>query len=233
MKVSTILFASLMAIASSAFSGTDDTLRTITVDGRAEIMVVPDQVVMRLGVELIEMELGKAKEENDRIVSAVIAAVKKGGVSTENLKTDYLHIRPRYRDTREERTLLGYVVRQSIVVIITEIDTVEDILSSALAAGANQVHGVEFRTSEPRKHKDEARSLALDAAKEKAEVMAGRLGQKIGRPITITEQSVGRSIPSTSNVTRISGAHGEAEGTMVAGRITISARVSVKFEILE
>ena len=234
MKNPTILFAALMVTAVSAFSATDDVLRTIVVDGRAEIMVVPDQAVVRVGVEIFELELGEAKAENDRIVSAVLSAAKKSGVSSEHLKTDYLHIHPRYRETREERTFLGYTVRQSIVVIVTEVDRVEDVLSSALAAGANQVHGVEFRTSVPRKHKDEARSLALDAAKEKAEAMAGRLGQKIGSPITITEARAHRSFPSASNVTRVRGAEpGATEGTMIAGRIAISAEVSVKFELLQ
>jgi uncharacterized protein YggE len=234
MKYSTILFVSLLVIATSAFSATDDVLRTITVTGRAEVLVVPDEAVVNLGVEIFKSELGEAKEENDRIVTAVLAAAKKNGVSTEHLKTDYLHIQPRYRETREERVFLGYIVRQSIIVIVAEVDRLDGIISSALEAGANQVHGVEFRTSEPRKHKDEARSLALDAAKEKAEAMAGRLGQKIRRPITITEESVTRSAPLVSNVTRFSGKGARVvEGTMVGGRIAISARVSVKFELFE
>jgi uncharacterized protein YggE len=234
MKCSMILFVSLLVTAASAFSATDDVLRTITVTGSAEVLVVPDEAVVNLGVEIYNLELGEAKEESDRIVTAVIAAAKKNGVSTEHLKTDYLHIQPRYRDNREERVFLGYVVRQSIIVTVVEVDKLEGIISSALEAGANQVHGVKFRTSEPRVHKDEARSLALDAAKEKAEAMAGRLGQKIRRPITITEESVTRSAPLASNAIRFSGAGvGGAEGTMVGGRIAISARVSVQFELFD
>jgi phosphotransacetylase len=41
MKYSTFLFVSLLLIATSAFSATDDVLRTITVTGRAEVLVVP------------------------------------------------------------------------------------------------------------------------------------------------------------------------------------------------
>ena len=234
MKYSPILLVSLMVIATTAFSAPDNVVRTITVKGRAEITVVPDQAVLNLGVQVFELELGEAKEKNDRIVLAVLEAAKKHGVSTEHLKTDYLHIQPRYRNTREDKTFLGYDVRQAIVVTVTDVDKVEDIISSALEAGANQVHGVEFRTSDPRKHKDEARSLALDAAKEKAAAMAARLGQKIGRPIAITEESATRFTPSASNVTRTSGAGiRNVEGTMVAGRIAISATVSVKFELLD
>jgi uncharacterized protein YggE len=232
MKYSVFLFGLLLMIATSAYSETDDILRTITVTGRAEIMVVPDEAVVNLGVEIFEMELGEAKKENDRIVRTVLDAVKKNGVSAEHVKTDYLYIQPRYRETGGGRTFLGYIVRQSIIVTVSEVNRLEDVISSALEVGANEVHGVEFRAATPREHKDEARSLALDAAKEKAKAMANQLGQKIGRPITITEESAIRSTPSLANVTRTSGfGGGEVDGTMVAGRIAVSARVSVKFEL--
>jgi uncharacterized protein YggE len=234
MKYSAIIFIALMGIATSGFSVPDDVLRTITVKGQSEIRVIPDQAILNIGVVIFKKDLGVAKNEHDRIVSSVLAAAKKAGVSKDHLKTDYLQIQPRYRDTGPDRLFLGYDVRQSIMTTVTDIERVEDILSSMLEAGANQVHGVEFRTSELRKHKDEARSLALDAAKEKAEAMGKQLGQSIGRPISITEESASRIIPSLSNKMRISGSGtGGGEGTMVAGRIVISARVSVKFELVE
>lgn len=234
MKYSAILLVSLMVIATSAFSATDDLLRTITVKGQAEIKIVPDKAIVNLGVIIFKLELAKAKEEHDRIVLAVLAAAKKAGVSKENIKTDYLNIQPRYRKTGVERVFLGYDVRQSIIATVENVEGVEDILSSVLEAGANQVNGIKFLTSELRKHKDEARSLALDAAKEKAEAMARRLGQKIGRPISITEEAAARVIPSMSNIIRVTDAGvGEVEGTMVAGRIAISAKVLVKFELVE
>ena len=234
MKYSTIIFFALMVIATSAFSVTDDVLRTITVKGQSEIRIVPDQAILNIGVVIFKMDLGEAKEEHDRIVLAVLAAANKAGVSTDHLKTNYLQIQPKHRETGAERIFLGYDVRQSISTTVTDIERVDDILSSVLEAGANQVNGVEFRTSELRKHKDEARSLALDAAKEKAEAMGKQLGQRIGRPISITEESDFRISPSLSNTMRISGAGtGGGEGTMVAGRIVIFAKVSVKFELVK
>jgi uncharacterized protein YggE len=191
-------------------------------------------VIVNLGVIVFESELTRAKEEHDRIVRDVLAAAQKAGVSKENLKTGYLGIQPKYRETGVERVFLGYDVRQTIIVTVTDVERAEIVLSSLLDAGANQVHGVEFQSSDLRKHKDEARSLALDAAKEKAEAMGKRLGQKIGRPISITEEPAARVIPSVSNVVRVGGAEvGEAGGTMVAGRIAISARVTVRFELVE
>lgn len=234
MKCSAILFLTMMVIATAAKTATDDALRTITITGKAEIMVVPDEAVVNLGVETFNSELNEAKSKNDRIVSAVLTAAKNLGVSADNLKTDYIRIQPRYRETNEERVLLGYIVRQSIVVMVKDLDTLEQIISSALEEGANQIHGVEFRASDLRKHKDDARAQALDASKEKAEAMAARLGEKIGRPITITEEPVRSVFPSPSNAMLSSGASArDPVGTMVAGRLAISAKVSVKYELVE
>ncbi len=234
MKIIPIVFLVLAVAAAPASAADNDAVRTITVTGQAEVMVVPDKTVVNLGVESFKKELDEAKAENDRIVSSVISAVKQAGVSKDNLRTDYLRIQPRYRDTPKERVLLGYTVRQSIVVIVTDLDKLEDIVSAALEEGANQVHGLEFRTSRLREHKDEARDQALDASKEKAEAMAARLGERIGRPVSVTEKPIASKFPRASNVMRFSGARaGESGGTLAIGRISISAKVSVTFELID
>jgi uncharacterized protein YggE len=179
-------------------------------------------------------------------VSDVLASAKETGVEDEHLKTDYLEIQPRYKEARGQRTFLGYNVRKSVVVDLHDIGRFEVLLSAVLDAGANYVHGIDFRTSELRRHMDEARSLAIDAAREKAEAMAARLGQGIGQPISITEGSssvwspygswwgVHRGQPMTQNVTRYGRpAGGVMEGPTVPGRLSISARVAVTFELVD
>jgi len=225
----------MLLVSSVALSEPGDVLRTVTAIGRAEVMIVPDQVVVNLGIETFQVELDEAKKENDRAVTAVLAAAKSNGVSAEHMKTDYLNIQPRYKETREERILLGYLVTRRIVITVTDIDKFEGILSAVLETGVNRVHGIDFRTSEPRKYKDEARSLAVVAAKEKAEAMAKQLGQNIGRPIKIVEDTAGRRpAPMAFNVAgSIGEGAGEFEGPMVPGRIGVSARVTVTFELVE
>jgi len=60
--------------------------------------------------------------------------------------------------------LKGYSVQKTIVVTLSDLSKFEDLLSGVLEAGANYVHNVEFRTTELRKHRDQARALAIQAA---------------------------------------------------------------------
>jgi uncharacterized protein YggE len=217
--------------------------RTVSVEGEAELRVAPDEVVIALGVETYGTVLQRAKEENDARVTAVLAAVRRNGVPTERIKTDYLGIEPRYVCCNDERTVAGYVVRRSIVVTLREIPAFERLIEDAVAAGVTHVHGTDFRTTELRAHRDRARALALDAAREKAAAMAERLGQRLGAPVSVSEGSAGWwsfsqgwgsrwSGGASQNVVQNAGGAAESSGPMSPGQITVTGRVSVTFELV-
>jgi uncharacterized protein YggE len=220
-----------------------DVGRSITVSGEAEVRVVPDEVVLTLGVQTSDPELDVAKSESDRRVEAVLAAAESQGVKREYLQTDYLEIEPRYRDTHEALNFIGYFVRKTIVVRLRNIEKFEALLASVLEAGANYVHGIEFRTTELRRHRDRARSLALQAAQEKAEAMASELGQEIGRPLSIREDHYGwwswygswwgsRGSGMSQNVVQSAAtAPRHLEGPTSPGQLSVTARVTVSFEL--
>jgi uncharacterized protein YggE len=191
--VAILAVALLLALALGAWTqdapAASQAPRTVTVTGEAEVRVVPDEVVLTLGVETWDKNLGRAKEQNDRIVAAVLALAGDHGVPAEHVQTDYVSIDPRYKNGYyEERDFIGYFVRKNVVVTLRDLSAFEPLLSDALEAGVNYVHGVEFRTTELRQHRDEARALAIEAAREKAVALAGVLDQDVGRPLAIQEQ---------------------------------------------
>jgi len=221
--------------------------RTVTASGDAEIRVVPDEVILTLGVETDDLDLGVAKKENDRRVKAVKAAAHGHGIPPERVSTDFLSINPRYRDHNLRREFLGYLVRRTVVIRSPDISRFEALLSSALEAGANYVHGVDFRTTELRKHRDRARELATVAAYQKAYALAEQLDQKIGRPSRISEgysgwhSSYGRwwghggGSRMSQNVVQNLGSSGAppADGPTAPGQISVTATVSVTFELAD
>jgi hypothetical protein len=56
-----------------------------------------------------------------------------------------------------------------------------DLLGVRTTPRTTNVQGIQFRTSELREFRDQARALATGAAREKAEAMAAELGMEIGR----------------------------------------------------
>lgn len=72
--------------------------RLITVTGDAEVRVVPDEVILTLGVETWNKDLNIAKKENDQRIRKIVALAKKHKIETKHIQTDYISIEPRYED---------------------------------------------------------------------------------------------------------------------------------------
>jgi uncharacterized protein YggE len=137
-------------------------------------------------------------------------------------------------------------VRKTIVIKLKDLSKFDSLLTEALDLGANYVLGIQFRTTELRKHRDEARGLAIRAAQEKAIALAGELGETVGAPRTIYEQQGGwRSSYNAwweprwgggmaQNVIQETGAGAlPAESGVAPGQITVNARVTVNFELTD
>ena len=217
--------------------------RTITVNGQAEIKVTPDEVLLSVGVETDDLNIAKARAENDARVKAIVAAATKTTVRPEQVKTEFLDIQPRYKEEYDRRTFLGYFARRSLSITLRDVSRFEALLSAVLTAGANYVHGIDFRTTELRKHRDEARTLALRAAHEKATSMAAALNMTVGTPTAIQEVHSGWWSPYSSwwggrssgmmfqNVVQDRRSASGGEDSLVPGQISVSATVSVTFDL--
>jgi uncharacterized protein YggE len=219
--------------------------RRIAVTGEAQVRVVPDEVILTLGVETWDKNLDLAKKRNDDIVKRVLALAGEYGVPPEHVQTDYFGVEPRYRDGYyEERDFIGYFVHKTVVITLRDLSQFEGLLTDALKAGVNYVHGVEFRTTELRKHRDQARALAVQAAREKAVALAGGLGQQIGEPLTIQEEQSGwwssygawwgsrwGSSMTQNTIQEVGGASVLTDSSVAPGQIEVTARVAVTFEL--
>jgi len=238
----------ILPLAGAQFAVNAD--RSINVSGNAEVRVVPDEVVLTLGVETNDMVLATAKQDNDRRVRKVIAAAQAAGVEARHTQTDFLDIEPRYHfvDSAKPRVFDGYWVRKTVVLTLKSVSKFDDLLTNTLDGGANYVLGIEFRTTELRKHRDAARAMAIRAAREKAEALARELGVGVGAVRSINEggqwwypsysnyrgdwgqRTSGRGM--MQNAMQPAGANPqETEGTLAPGQILVTAQVQVVFEL--
>jgi uncharacterized protein YggE len=204
--------------------------RLISVTGTAEIEVAPDEAVLRLGVDTSNKDLAYAKSQHDTRVKKLLALTHDAGVEAKYIQTSELTMGPEYTQDRN-RQLLGYDVSQTIAITLKDPSKYEALMTDLLGAGVNRVDGIDFRVAEPRKYKDEARAKAIRAAREKAVAMAAELGQTIGKPWTISEDSASETLNGMANA--VGGGGGmppeSEESTVAPGQVTIRASVSVSF----
>ena len=211
----------------------------ITVNGEAVVKVQPDQIIITFGIETWDKNIMTAKQENNDIMKKAVVVINESGIPDKDIQTDYLSIEPRYDNNYEKKNFIGYFVRNTFVVTLSEPDKVENLVTGVLQSGVNYIHSISFQTTEFKKYREQARELALNAAKEKAEKMAGTLGQLVGNPIQISEGYGGsnwyysswngwgygsRSNYMTQNVMQnIEGGTGEISETIALGKISIKA----------
>ncbi len=238
-----LLLVFLLGLPASARAITAADRNIISVSGEATINVVPDRIVLRLGVETSAPELIAAKRSNGAIVQSVLAAIRARGVAERDIQTSALHIEPRY-SYRDELARVGFFVREGIVVTLSDPAKVEGLVSDALAAGVTHVHGIDYQTTKYKEHRTAARDLALKAAKEKADRMASAYGRRVGAALQISEGRDdwwwynsgwwgGGGERMSQNVVQVAApSSGDATTETVAlGTVSIKASVNVTFEL--
>lgn len=227
---------------------------TLSVSGNAQVLVVPDQVEVRLGVTTRATELADAKADSDRRMKGVLERLRALNLPNRDLQTDALHVSPEYKNENgNPPRLVGYVVQRHLVLTLRDVSRFETVLQAAIEAGANEVMNIQFCSTELRKHRDQARQMAIRAAREKGELLTGELGMKLGRATQISE--VGHDVAHSSYSYYSGGGYwssrGSAYGMMqnsfavaegpnpqpeasnqafAPGQIRISASVNVTFE---
>ncbi|HSS21339.1 MAG TPA: SIMPL domain-containing protein [Pyrinomonadaceae bacterium] len=215
----------------------------ITVSGQAEVLVIPDEVVFNLKVVSLEKELPAAQAKNDRTVKSLLELAHQYEIPANHIQTSSITLDQRYSDedvTKKPSVFLGYTVTKKVVMILRDVSTADALLADIFKAGVSQIEDVDFRTTQIRKYKDQARALAMKAAQEKAVALTKEIGQNIGKAYSIVEEGVNNGYLSNNFMANsqgrnasvgVGGSYSDEESTIALGQISITARVVVSFEL--
>ena len=156
--------------------------KLVTVTGEATVAVAPDAAVIRIGVTSQDKTAREASDANAKQMTAVLAAIKDTGVADRDMQTSRLSLQPQYDPNKSGTArLIGFQVTNQVTVKIRDIDKLPAVLDRAIAAGANEMSGIEFVVSEQSKLLDQARDEAIADAHRKAELYAKAAGGKLGQ----------------------------------------------------
>jgi hypothetical protein len=165
------------------------TEKLVTVTGEATVAVAPDTAMIRIGVTSQEKTAREAGDANAKQMTAVLAAIKDAGIAERDIQTSRLSLQPQYDPNKAGTArLTGFQATNQVTVRIRDIDKLPAVLDRAIAAGANEMSGIEFVVSEQSKLLDQARDDAIADARRKAELYAKAAGAKLGRVVSITEE---------------------------------------------
>ncbi|MBJ27288.1 MAG: hypothetical protein CL776_00535 [Chloroflexi bacterium] len=210
------------------------------VTGTGKVEIEPELARINAGVEVFSSSVSIATKEASKSAQRIIRSLISDGISEDDISTQNYDIQPTYewRDSvtngvrTNERILTGYVVNNDLVITVRNMDTVGSVIDNLTIAGGDslRVDRISFSVESFVSSERDAMLLASQDAIDKANMLATKMGFKLGRLLHVSESSYS---PRQSEISYDARAFAMAEAPtpINAGDLTVSANIYAIFEI--
>jgi uncharacterized protein len=205
----------------------------IWVSGQGTVSVTPDIAILNLGVSVQASKVADAQPQAAEAMAKVIASLTANGVDQKDISTQYYSISPltKYDNNTQQSTITGYQVTNIVNAKIRTVDKVGAIIDAVTPAGgdATRINSISFSVDKPEQYYSQARTLAMNDAKVKAQELAKLAGVNLGLPFYINESTSSSPFPYDISV-RAAGAPA-ATTPISPGQMDIVLSVQVAYII--
>ncbi len=165
----------------------EETSNTISVSGTGSAYAAPDMAYVSITVLTESTTATEAQQKNTDTMNSVIEALKRIGVSKDEMKTEQYSLQPMY-DYDKQQKIVGYTCRNTLKVTWRKIDDVGIVLDTAVKAGANSVGSITFGLSKQKLETLTAQAIgeAANDAEAKAQALASALKLTIVGKISVS-----------------------------------------------
>lgn len=216
---------------------------TISMTGEGEVFGKPDVGQFTFTVRAEGEEASAAQSQSAEAVNTILAYLKEQGVEEKDVKTQGYNLTPRYTyEARPcavgmycppgEQVQNGFEVSQSVSVKVRDLDKAGELISGAGERGATDLSGLSFTIDDESVLKAEARTMAIEDAKEKAQETARDLGVRLVRMINYYEHENAPMPYYGGAMMESAVANKDAMApSLPTGESTITSRVTIVYEI--
>jgi len=201
---------------------------TLNLSAQGETHVKPDIVTMSLGVTSEAATAQAASDEVSRRMNAIVQAFRGAGVAQRDIQTQWVQLTPKYSDRSDSpRQIVAHQATTTVTVTVREMGRAGSMLDLSVAAGANVVQGVRFGLADPAGPQRQAREQALRALQTDAVRVAGVMGQRVVRLVSVNTQAYSEIVLTANRIEEVvvTGARVEP------GEITVRAGANGVFEL--
>jgi len=175
--------------------------QVIVARGNGAVHVRPDSVHVDMGVEVQAATLDAAKSRASVTMQSVLDAVRALGLPDLAIQTLQIRFSPVYAPPRDNSppSIVGYSASNHVLVTSKHAPEAElaaravRLVDTALAAGADNVGGIDFFLDDPSQAEQEAITLAVQNAQRDAQTMASAANVTLLGLVSIEEASASRA----------------------------------------
>ncbi|MDO8676090.1 MAG: SIMPL domain-containing protein [Candidatus Azambacteria bacterium] len=169
-------------------AGATDAYKTVSFTGEGKIKAAPDTARVDIGLVTEGKDSITVQNENSEKMNAVIKFLKeKEKIAEADIKTSNYSLSPKYDYIKGKSVLSGYVLNQTVIATIRDLNKIGEVLDGAVTSGANQINSVSLFLDKPEELKNKARYEAVKQAQEKAAAVSKIAGFRLGRVIGFNE----------------------------------------------
>lgn len=191
MGIAILLSLAACAVQSPVGSNNSPINRTLNANGVGEVAITPDVAYIFVGVRSQAENVENALDQNNKQSAAVSSALQELGVDPLDIQTSAFNIYPQQfygpmgPTSPEDMGTTMYVVENTVYITVRDLQKLGGVLNAVVRAGANNINGINFDVSDKSEAIAQARKLAIDAAKSKAQAIAADAGIQLGDLITL------------------------------------------------
>lgn len=190
----------------------------VCVRGSSKISKSPDRAKICAAIEILDTDMNKSKEDNFNTFDKIVSALKKKGLTEEQITLEYFNCCPSY-DYTNGKTLQGYLTDTTFCVQLDNIADLKSYIDVLTENGVTSIYNIEYQLSTLEAEYASALASALENAKTKASTMLGSEDIKL---VSIKEEMVF----SQNNLCR---SYVEGTSTELVGKIEVQARICAEF----
>lgn len=206
---------------------------SVTVEGNAQISVVPDRASLNLSVELDGRDLSAMTKRVTETTNAFLKVTDDLNIKRNDVMTSGVNINPRYRYENKtgRRIFDGYNISRSIQVDLKDINQLGSIIERSTVQGINNIAAPIFRASQEDQIIQNLHTLAVQDAIKRAEALIEPLNASVGKALKIDASSIQSISPPMMEMRALDMNSSLAEQSYSVGQISYSQSVLATFEI--
>ena len=207
---------------------------TLTISATGEVDATPDIARGSISVTAEGDDPKDLQDENATQINEIVSYLKAQGVEDKDIKTENFNLYPKYNYQEGRQELDGYTITQSLTVKFRDLQAIGAIIAGTVDLGANAISSLVFEIEDPENLRQEARKLALENAKDKAQELALVAGVDLGDVKSFSESDISYPtpypLPYAAERDSAVGLGGAAPNIQ-PGSTKVTAVVSVTFEL--
>ena len=225
-----LALAAFLAFAQSPQTATPPQPPVIVVTGTSEVLAVPDEAIVRLGIVRQAPVAQTAQEQANTVAQEILSAITKAGVAAKDIQTARLVLSPVYNQRGPDQKIVSYNATNTVSVRLDNLAIVGNVIDAGLKAGANQLEGVQFRLKNELPAREQALKEAVQEARGKAQAMADALRVNLVEVLEATEGGVS-IVPRMQSFAVGGAAPAQASTPVSPGEIEIRGNVTIRYRI--